>query len=374
VTSPLANYVIRGLQSCWMPADGCWSHAFRPDAATKNVSIPESDVFYTLNVCLGLSRLPKKGGETPFDAKDIFARNARRMVDLPVRAYAYGMGMWAASELGVELPGATVDAIDRLLQDDAARATWKAQDVGLLLSGTSALARHDRARWERPARELYRLATERFATPPSGLYYDAQSGFRRRFGTFATNVYQTLGHFHFAEAFGEPVALARALKGVDALARQQGPRGEWPWFYLAPSGQVVEVYQVYSVHQDGMAPAYLHHAIAAGHPTAKEQIVKGFKWILGENEMGISMLVPEHGIILRAQKRREPLERPLRAIRAIANWARDREAGYLGGEKLTLNRECRSYHLGWVLWAFVDRPGFDELTHHPAFSGPGGTP
>ena len=157
------------------------------------------------------------------------------------------------------------------------------------------------------------------------------------------------------------------MRCVDALGSVQASKGEWPWFYLSPSGQVMDMYQVYSVHQDGMAPAYLHHAIKHGHPTAQEQITKGFHWILGENEMKQSMLRPKYGVIVRAQMRREPGERFLRAFRATYHWMKDKEGDFIGAQKLKLNNECRSYHLGWVLWSFGGRDGFQELTHHQAF-------
>jgi hypothetical protein len=103
-----------------------------------------------------------------------------------------------------------------------------------------------------------------------------------------------LAQFHFGERFGDKSAIQRGLRCVDALASLQGLRGEWPWFYLAPSGKVMENYQVYSVHQDGMASAHIHHAIKHGHATVCKQLERGFHWILENNEMNLFGISPVH--------------------------------------------------------------------------------
>ena len=57
--SPLVEYALKGLKLCWLPQHGRWSHIYHLDNRTlPNKSQPESDVFYTLNVLLGLARVP----------------------------------------------------------------------------------------------------------------------------------------------------------------------------------------------------------------------------------------------------------------------------------------------------------------------------
>src|SRR5262245_33593719 len=46
--------------------------------------------------------------------------------------------------------------------------------------------------------------------------------------------------------------------------------------FVPAQGTVVDFYEVYSVHQHGMAPAILHHAIRHGVAGAREALVKGF--------------------------------------------------------------------------------------------------
>jgi hypothetical protein len=53
---PLISYVLKGLHNCWMPQYQRWSHIYHLDGrATPNQSVPESDVFYSLNASAGFS-------------------------------------------------------------------------------------------------------------------------------------------------------------------------------------------------------------------------------------------------------------------------------------------------------------------------------
>lgn len=371
MNSPLVDYSIRGLQSCWMPDSQAFSHAFRPDRPEPNVSIPKSDVYYTLNTVLGLSRVSDKSA-LPWDLNDLFLTNCRRLPDLPVPIYAYGMALWAAAELQLDLPDQTLNVVTRLLGDRQAWMEWSAQDLGLMISGVVAQAGHTPNPWADHAHALIKHFHEHYSSAPSGLFFETPTRFRRRFATFATATYLTLACFHYGERFGDQKLIDRALKCVDALCDRQGSLGEWPWFWHVDSGRVLDPYQVYSVHQDGMAPAFLHHAERHGYGAAREAVSRGFEWIFGANELNQSMLLPEHGIILRSHKRAENWERQRRVVRAMANWATGRSAGLIGARGLTINRECRSYHLGWVLWSFAGRDDYPALTHHPALGGVAG--
>src|SRR4051794_27951042 len=101
--SPLIKFTLRGLDVCWMNHLGRWSHAYHLDGrGNPNESIPSSDVFYTLNVLLGYSRLIKRGYVPDRDLKNIFIHNAGLMPSMKVARYSYGMALWSSSELGYE--------------------------------------------------------------------------------------------------------------------------------------------------------------------------------------------------------------------------------------------------------------------------------
>jgi hypothetical protein len=364
--SPLIDYALKGLELCWLPEHGCWSHTYHLDGRTEpNESVPRSDVFYTLNVLLGLSRVSHVPPH--LDLRAIFEHNVGRLMSLKVRQYAFGMALWASAELDVEIRGNILDAIKRVLFDKANWLTFRAQDLGMILSGVTAQARLDPRPWSRLAEELSAFLIDRYHCP-SGLFYDAASGLRRRFASFATNTYLTLACYHYGQFSNDPRPIEIAHACTRKLIALQGPNGEWPWFFDAPKGRVVDFYEVYSVHQYGMAPAFLECAEQHGVTAARGALIKGFTWVLGKNQLQKPMLVPNLCLTIRSQVRaRELHTNKIRMLRAVTNSLLGRSAELTDAAAIKVRLECRSYELGWILWSFGRRSDFPELTCHQAF-------
>ena len=125
---------------------------------------------------------------------------------------------------------------------------------------------------------------------------------------------------------------------------------------------MLDVYEVYSVHQHGMAPAILHLSETHGVADARAALIKGFLWIFGNNEMSVSMLRPDLCMIVRSQARRFAQgSRAARLARAASGALTGRSAQPAGGQALVLTQEMRSYELGWLLWSFAGRDDYPEL-------------
>jgi hypothetical protein len=364
--SPLVDYALKGLESCWLPEQGRWSHIYHLDGrALPNESVPHSDVFYSLNVLLGMSRV----AELPdgIDLPEIFHRNVLELGRLPVRRYAFGMALWTAAELGLAIPEQVKGELKAVLSDESRWNGFHAQDLGMLLTGIVAQARAGEKEWMHFAGRLFRFLKERFHSE-SGLFFDAPHGFRRRFASFATETYLSVACYHYGDFVGDASALAMADSCVRNLITLQGPNGEWPWFFDALSGRVLDFYEVYSVHQYGMAPALLEWAERYGLEGAHDALIKGFNWVLGQNQLGRTMLVPELGLTIRSQIRKHELKsRAPRVLRALNNaWFGTGEA-LIDSARVGVRLECRSYELGWILWSFGRRTDLRSLSHHAAF-------
>ena len=366
--SPLTAYALGGLHRCWMPDHGMWSHKYHLDGRSAvNESLPHSDVYYSLNVLLGFSTVRTALGSTPYDVPVLFRALCDILPTRPVRNGAWGMALWAASELDLDAPGHVAERLRPLQSDPSRAAGWTAQDLGLSLSGVAQQARRDLS-WRPLADVLARLLLDRFRGP-GALVRDSSQGLRRHFATFASQVYAALAFYHYGEMCGDEASIAAANAIAAKLIALQGPLGEWPWFYAPASDRVLDAYEVYSVHQHGMAPAFLHHAEAHGVPGARAAIVRGFEWIFGANQMRTSMLVPSLSLIHRSQARRGYAGRRAgRIARAVLTagsgaspWVRDPAA-------LCLTQEMRSYEFGWLLWSFGGRTDFPELTHRAEFT------
>jgi hypothetical protein len=364
--SPLVNYALAGLRRCWLPEHGRWSHIHHLDGRDlANESLPPSDVFYTLNVLLGMSRLD----EIPdsINVSEIFRRNVRQLTRMPVAKYAFGMALWSAAELELDVPEDVVQHLNSLLEQEN-WSEFRAQDLGMLLTGIVAQARKGRKEWYHLAGPLYCFLSERYHSE-SGLFFDAASGFRRRFASFASQTYLTMACYHYGEYAGNSEAIAMANACTRKLIALQGPRGEWPWFFDARYGRVLDFYEVYSVHQYGMAPALLECAERHDVQEARSALVKGFKWVLGENQLGRSMLIPQLQLSIRSQVRKSELHtKNKRVLRAVRNAYLGRSSTLIDPAEVSLRLECRSYELGWILWSFGQRPELSQLTHNQAFS------
>lgn len=365
--TPLINYALKGLEQCWLAQHRRWSYIYHLDGrAEPNESLPHSDVFYTLNVLLGFARVQQV--PSGIDLRAVFDHNVAQLVTEPVPKYAFGMALWAAAELGLQLPAHILKVIEAMLLDRQNWRTFRAQDLGMMLSGIVAQAKVDPQPWSKLAGELSNFLIDRYSWP-SGLFGDAPYGVRRRFASFASQTYLTLACYMYGEFAGDRRFIDTANSCARTLIALQGPNGEWPWFFDAPSGSVLDFYEVYSVHQYGMAPAFLEFAERHGVPGAREALVRGFMWVLGSNQLKRPMLMPNLHLTIRSQLRKHELRtKKIRMLRATKNLLLRREADLIDPAGIRLRLECRSYELGWILWSFGQRFDLPNLTNHRDFS------
>jgi hypothetical protein len=172
---------------------------------------------------------------------------------------------------------------------------------------------------------------------------------------FADQVYpiQALARYH--HVFGDESALAVADQCALQICRLQGPAGQWWWHYDARTGDVIEGYPVYSVHQDGMAPMALLDLVEAGGTDYSESIRRGVRWMEHAPEVGRSLIEDDLSLIWRKVGRCEPrkLTRTLRAgLSRISPTLRARWLDLIL-RPTTVDFESRPYHLGWVLYAWT---------------------
>jgi hypothetical protein len=366
LTSPLVNYALQGLQKCWLPEHGRWSHIYHLDGRDQpNESVPRSDVFYTLNVLLGLSRLNHVVNGINVSAT--FERNVLQLLRLPVEKYAFGMALWAAAELKLDVPAKVIHHIEVLLSENKNWWRFRAQDLGMILTGIVAQARAGRKESYRFADPLFAFLVERYHGA-SGLFFDEPFGLRRRFASFASQTYLTLACYAYGEFARNERAIGIANACVRKLADLQGPHGEWPWFFDAQKGLVLDFYEVYSVHQYGMAPAFLECAERHDVPGARDALIRGFKWVLGDNQLAKPMLIPELHLSIRSQVPKHELHtKKFRMVRAVHNAGLGRGSSLINAANLRTRLECRSYELGWILWSFGKRTDLPQLTHNQIF-------
>ena len=228
-----------------------------------------------------------------------------------------------------------------------------------MLLGLTACARQGLADAELKAQRLYQLLNALYVEKRSLFVRHNLQPLRRDFVSFGAMVYFLKSWAEYAAAFDDEGARRTFRVAAQNLMVRQLDDGGWPWFYHVPSGKVMDVYEVYSVHQDSMAMLFLFPARDLGVEGIDEVTRRSVQWLYGCNDLQQSMLRNEPFFIHRSIRRRVGATRARRFARATAHGLLGREATQIDADRLEINRECRSYHIGWLLYAWADQADAD---------------
>src|SRR4029077_12931545 len=139
-----------------------------------------------------------------------------------------------------------------------------------------------------------------------------------------------------------------------------GPLGQWWWLYSPSTATVLEGYPVYSVHQDGMAFMGLVPVEQLGEGSYREALALGLDWLDQRNELSLALVEEEPPFICRNIQRVGSdadaafgISRGNLARAVARSWRPGSVSDQteVAPEQLEPLRECRSYHLGWLLYA-----------------------
>jgi hypothetical protein len=199
--------------------------------------------------------------------------------------------------------------------------------------------------------------------PTSGIFpheIGAAQGLRSHVACFADLVYPIQALSLYSRATGGAAkALAAAARCAEQICRVQGPAGQWWWHYDVRTGDVVEGYPVYTVHQDAMGPMALFALREAGGTDHGANVLRGLRWMSSSPELGGGSLVdPAVGLVWRKVARREP-GKLARSLQALASRVHP-SLRTPGLDALlppgAIDHETRPYEAGWLLHAFPRDP------------------
>ncbi|GAA4104461.1 hypothetical protein [Nonomuraea soli] len=315
-------------------ADGSW------------VAEPEGrSVRYSAIVALGLATVPEARQRAAL-AGDSLAELVDALVDrLPSVTNLGDVGLicWAAAETGSDR---VAEALARLAEVDVAGAVYTVEASWVLAALAAAKVTDDR----------YKAARSRIVDNigAGGLYphvigQDAsQPWYRGHVGCFADQVYPIQA---LARA-GDAEAVKTAELVADRICQAQGPEGQWWWHYDSRDGSVVEGYPVYSVHQLSMGPMALLDLMEAGGRNRIEEIELGLRWMHERPETQEKLVFDD--LTWRKAARQDP-KKLVRGVRAAATrLKKGTRVAVLDRvyPPVAVDRECRPYELGWLLYAW----------------------
>ena len=315
-------------------------------------------VRYSILVLLGLLRQSRHGGAPSVDIDGLHRTVVSHIDTLGVGDL--GLLLWAEARMGLPRSAQTMSRLDAASRSERALSALEGMEsawfvLGALEAHVSGVGRRDL--FDRAYAHLLRRRS-----PSSPLFHHILTRARRRvLPNFATEIYTLLA---LAETARHGLVAAAAADGralADTLIALRLPDGGWPWLFHADKAVVVEPYEVYSVHQDAMAPMALFAlSEAVGDKSYARAAVEGFLWCFGRNELGFVFYDEPNRFMHRSIKRRG-------AAHSLNLWANAALGGTLGLGLRTsvggveINRTCRPYHLGWILEAWCGREHFRSL-------------
>lgn len=315
-------------------------------------------VRYSIMVLLGMTRRAESGATTTVDLDELHRRIHDRRSELGVGDL--GLLLWADVRLqspraaytlaDLERRSADADGLDRLEGMEAAWFVLGAAEA--LAAGLDARGVADRA--------IGHLRMRQAARSPLFRHLAARRP-RAVLPNFATQIYSLLALAELARHGLDSRAEADAKRLADLLVELRGDDAGWPWLFHAEKATVIERYEIYSVHQDAMAPmGFFALAEVCGDPAYAQVAAEGVAWCYGANEIGAEFYDPEVLFAHRSVRRRGAAGRAVlaanTAVGSVLGSAPRVDVG-----PVELNSTCRPYHLGWILEAWSTRPELHDL-------------
>ncbi len=317
---------------------------------------------YTINSLAGIQRA-RKVNETDWDIDPLIDRFLALHRPAVTNAGDNGLLLYVLAAAGHPEAQSQLSTVELVLNHEKTVVNLNLQDISWMLAGLTKCAElSGDPRSIAAAHKCWGVLHSRYFSPKTFLPYHSLSRYRPGFTSFGGVAYCLWSAYQYAQVFGDSQARATFQASVQQVMKLQGHRGEWPWFINANNGTVLDWYQLYSVHQDSMAMLFLLPALDSGVAEARTAIRNSYRWLCGNNELGAVMILDKPFFIYRSIRQKTTFERGQRYLRALGSHILGWRAKPLPASCLEINRECRSYHIGWLLFAWAGTHGFEEFT------------
>jgi hypothetical protein len=329
---------------------------------------PES-LGYTMTTYLGLTEAQHHGGQIDWlgnvtDRVHEFLKLHEDALSSPVDQGLL-LVLLAAVDPSHPAVQRSLYRIEGILAGERAKRRLNMMDLAWMLWGAATWA--DEAPARAAAEWLFELVRRRYVNPATGLPRHSVAPYRAHTVSFGSTVYFLRAMYEHSEAFGSDVARDLFVAGVERVLELQGPDGAWPWMIDVRSGVPFDIYPIFTVHQDSMALLFLLPAERCGITGVPEAIERSVKWNFGHNELSTRMVQSKpYPWIYRSIERDERSPRVRRYLRGLGPPARGYPAH---NPRVCINRECRSYHLGWVLYTWSDPSVMPRVSVPSTWSG-----
>jgi hypothetical protein len=356
----LVGLAPRGLAAAYQPGSGEFAQTVRGTVVDghRRIAAEGANLRYAAIAALGLHRLPEDEQRSVLhnQTAEAVVASALARAETSTDPGAVAVTAWAAAEVtGVR----SASLFARLAAFLDGPAPLPAVDVSWMVTAAAAAAPYGETRdvLDRGRQLLIRHQGAE-GLYPHLLAGRREAGWRGHVGSFADQVYPLQALARAAALTGDRYSLAAANRTAARICDLQGADGQWWWWYDARTGEVVERFPVYSVHQHAMAPMVLMDLFEAGGDDHRDEVALGLSWLWSPAEADLALIDAEAGLVWRKIGRREPRK----AARALAAATTGVRPGWHlpGVDRLlpvgVVDHECRPYELGWLLYAWLGSP------------------
>ena len=365
--NPLLTHAVKFLEDVYDPGRALFPSVTTLDNGRYVSTFDEpSSLRYSINCLLGLKQGARHALESPLieACDELVEEFTTRHYSRITNPGDVGLLLALLADRYEQWPGE--DAFRRVASMADEKAPVTLQELCWMLWGAVALARNDVPGAADVAGKLFRTLHGDFLNRDSLLPRHIPRIYRRNSVSFGGITYFLRALHEYADCFGDEYAASLFRFGVARVQGIQGRRGEWPWLIDVGQAVPIDLYPIYSVHQDSMSMLFLLPALDSGFEGVRETIQRSYKWVLGDNEISASMVVESPFFRFRSLERRGALQRPRRYVRSIPGVARLSRRTASNAAAVRINRECRSYEMGWVVFAWAGRPERLALTAEAA--------
>jgi hypothetical protein len=359
------RFCLAGLERTYVPSEHVFS-ASRRLSGSEMVLVRDRDREYrfTMNALMGLHRARTCGYSVFLDIESDYHRMALRAQEQSGSTEDIAATAWTGRCLGTKIPPEAASLFKGRLENASRIERLSAKGLAWLLAAclTGGDELHENAI------VLAKLAAERYVHVGTGLVREVVSGVRRDWASFGAQSYMAYAFLLLARRIGSAWARDLGLRIARSLVQMQGPQGQWGWMYHVPSGRVADYYPVYSVHQYAYVPFFMVEAIDQGYGEFREPLVRGFRWILGHNELGESMVDPVHRVVWRRVIRSGLNAKLMKTVRGFVVIHGGLKSAVKSAGGVQIDRQCWGFEMALPLCVFSNRKDFSEILDDSCFS------
>lgn len=358
------RYCIQGLERAYIPSERLFAARRLSGGQMVYVRDPNREYLYTMNALMGLHRARTQGSGVFLDIESDYHAMAARLDDYSGYLLNIPATVWTGRYIGAKIPPNAASLFDGLLEKAPQMKDLTAKSLAWLMVAclTGGEEYHENAV------ALATLAAERHIDARTALLREVPAGLRRDWAPFGEHSYMAYAFLLLARKTGNDWARDLGLRIARKLVQLQGPQGQWGWMYHVPSGRVADFYPVFSVHQYAYAPFFLVEAIDQGYDEFREPLVRGFRWILGQNELGQTMVEPMHRVVWRRMIRKGPNSKLIKFLRGMVTIHGGLKSGIKGADAVEIDRQCHGFEMALPLCVFSGRQDFAEILDDGSFS------